>query len=81
MSHDNVVSRAFQGSFRKRGGRTGKEKGQDAVGKKVGGLEKRKDVVRTLLQSGPLRLRADKDQGSNRSNFVLVLKCNGHVSV
>ena len=79
MSHDNVVSRAFQGSFRKRGGRTGKE--MDAVGKKVGGLAKRKDVVRTLLQSGPLRLRADKDQGSNRSNFVLVLKCNGHVSV
>ena len=53
----------------------------DAVGKKVGGLAKRKDVVRTLLQSGPLRLRADKDQGCNRSNFVFVLKCNGHVSV
>ena len=56
----------------------GKEKGPC---RKVGGLEKSKDVVRTVLQSGPLRLRADKDQGSNRNNFVLVLKCNGHVSV
>ena len=43
MSHDTVVSRAFQGSFRRRERRTGKE--MDAVGKKVGGLEKRKDVV------------------------------------
>ena len=51
------------------------------MGKKVGGLEKRKDVVRIVLQSGPLLLRADKDQGCNCSNFVLVLKCNGHVSV
>ena len=51
------------------------------MGKKVGGLEKRKDVVRIVLQSGPLRLRADKDRGCNSSNFVLVLKCNGHVSV
>ena len=49
--------------------------------RKVGGLEKRKDVVRTVLQSGPLWLRADKDQGCNRSSFVLVLKCDGHVSV
>ena len=49
--------------------------------RKVGGLEKGKDVVRTVLQSGPLLLRADKDQGCNRSNFVLVLKCNGLVSV
>ena len=69
MSHDTVVSRAFQGSFRRRERRTGKE--MDAVGKKVGGLEKRKDVVRTVLQAGPLRLRADKDQGRNRRNFVL----------
>ena len=51
------------------------------MGKKVGGLEKRKDVVRIVLQSGPLRLRADKDRECNSSNFVLVLKCNGHVSV
>ena len=51
------------------------------MGKKVGGLEKRKDVVRIVLQSGPLQLRADKDRGCNSSNFVLVLKCNGHVSV
>ena len=66
MSHDNVVSRTLEGSFRKRERQTGKEKG---------GLEKRKDVVRTVLQSGPLWLP------TNRSNFVLVLKCNGHVSV
>ena len=55
MSHDTVVSWAFEGSFRKREGRTGKEEGQC---RKVGGLEKIKDVVRTVLQSGPLRLRA-----------------------
>ena len=78
MSHDNVVSRAFQGSFRKRERRTGKEKGRC---RKEGDLEKRKDVVRTVLQSGPLQLRADKDRGCNCSNFVFVLKCNGHVSV
>ena len=79
MSHDNVVLRAFEGSFRKKE-RDGlaRKKGRC---RKVGGLEKRKDVVRTVLQSGPLRLRADKDQGCNRSNFVFVLKCNGHVSV
>ena len=68
MSHDNVVSRALEGSFRKRERRTGKEKKRTC--RKVGGLEKRKDVVRTVLQAGPLRLRADKDQGCNRSNFV-----------
>ena len=78
MSHDTVVSRAFEGSFRKREGRTGKEEGRCRT---VGGFEKKKDVVRTVLQSGPLRLWADKDQGCNRSNFVLVLKCNGLVSV
>ncbi len=55
MSHDTVVSRAFEGSFRKREGRTGKEEGRCRT---VGGLEKIKDVVRTVLQSGPLRLRA-----------------------
>ena len=55
MSHDTVVSRAFEGSFRKREGRTGKEEGRCRI---VGGLEKIKDVVRTVLQSGPLRLRA-----------------------
>ena len=78
MSHDNVVSPGFEGSFRKRERQTGKKKGPC---RKVGGLETRKDVVRTVLQAGPLRLRADKDQGCNRSNFVLVLKCNGPVSV
>ena len=78
MSHDNVVSRAFEGKCRKRERRTGKEKERR---RKMGGLEKRKDAVRTVLQSGPLRLRADKDQGCNSSNFVLVLKCNGHLSV
>ena len=78
MSNDNVVSQALKGSSRKTERLTGKEKGRC---RKVGGLEKRKDVVRTVLQSGPLWLRADKDQGCNRSSFVLVLKCDGHVSV
>ena len=56
MSHDTVVSWAFEGSFRKkREGQTGKKEGRC---RKVGGLEKKKDVVRTVLQSGPLRLRA-----------------------
>ena len=49
MSHDTVVSWAFEGSFRrkKREGRTGKEEGRCRT---VGGLEKIKDVVRTVLQ-------------------------------
>ena len=56
MSHDTVVSRAFEGFKKKRGmdwqgGRTGRCR-------EVGGLEKKKDVVRTVLQSGPFRLRA-----------------------
>ena len=55
MLHDNVVSQAFEGSFRKREGRTGKEEGRCRT---VGGLEKIKDVVRTVLQSGPLGLWA-----------------------
>ena len=55
VSHDNVVSPGFEGSFRKRERQTGKKKGPC---RKVGGLEKRKDVVRTVLQSGPLWLRA-----------------------
>ena len=60
MSHDTVVSRVFEGSFKKREcqkreGRTGKGEGRCRT---VGGLEKKKDVVRTVLQSGPLRLRA-----------------------
>ena len=55
MSHDNVVSPGFEGSFRKRERQTGKKKGRC---RKAGGLEKVKDVVRTVLQSGPLRLRA-----------------------
>ena len=57
MSHHTVVSWAFEGSFRrkKREEQTGKEEGQC---RKVGGLEKKKDVVRTVLQSGPFRLRA-----------------------
>ena len=70
MSHDNVVSRALEGSFRKRERRTGKEKKRTC--RKVGGLEKRKEVVRTVLKSG---------QGCNRSNFVFILKCSGRVSV
>ena len=55
MSHDTVVSQAFEGSFRKREGRTGKKEGRCRT---VGGLEKIKDVVWTVSQSGPLRLRA-----------------------
>ena len=55
MLHDTVVSRAFEGSLRKREGRTGKEEGRC---RKVGGLEKKKDVVPTVLESGPLLLRA-----------------------
>ena len=57
MSHDTVVSWAFEGSFRKkeRDRLARREEGQC---RKVGGLEKKKDVVRTVLQSGPLRLRA-----------------------
>ena len=55
VSRDTVVLRAFEGSFRKREGRTGKEEGRCRT---VGGLEKIKDVVQTVLQSGPLRLRA-----------------------
>ena len=55
MSHDTVVSRAFEVSFRKREGRTGKEEGRCRT---VGGLEKIKDVVRTFLQTWPLLLRA-----------------------
>ena len=55
MSPDTVVSRAFKGSFRKREGRTGKEEGRCRT---VGGLEKIKDVVRTVLQTWPLLLRA-----------------------
>ena len=34
MSHDNVVSRVLEGSFKKREGRTGKEEGRC---RKVGG--------------------------------------------
>ena len=57
MSHDTVVSWAFEGSFRRkeRDRLARREEGQC---RKVGGLEKKKDVVRTVLQSGPLRLRA-----------------------
>ena len=58
MSHDNVVSPGFEGSLRKRERQTGKKKGPC---RKVGGLEKRKDVVRTVVQSGPLQLQAEKD--------------------
>ena len=56
MSHDTVVPWAFEGSFRKkeRDRLARREEGQC---RKVGGLEKKKDVVQTVLQSGPLRLR------------------------
>ena len=55
MSHDTVVSPAVEGSFRKREGWTGYTEGRC---RSVGGLEKVKDVVQTVMQSGPLRLRA-----------------------
>ena len=57
MSHDTVVSWAFEGSFRKKE-REGLARREERKCRKVGGLEKKKDVVRTVLQSGPLRLRA-----------------------
>ena len=73
MSHDTVVLRAVEGNFRK------KER-EDWQG------------GRTLLESG--RCREDKRcspdsfavwafaaPGCNRSNFVFVRKCNGHVFV
>ena len=56
MSHDTVVSRAFEGSFRKK--RERRTRKEEVRCRTVGGLEKVKDVVRTVLQSGPLRLRA-----------------------
>ena len=55
MSYNTVVSRAFEGSFKKSEGRTGKGERRCRT---VGSLEKIKDVVWTVLQSGPLRLRA-----------------------
>ena len=55
MSHDTVVRRLLKGVSEKRERRTGKEEGRCRT---VGGLEKIKDVVQTVLQSGPLRLRA-----------------------
>ena len=45
----------MKGVLKQREGRTGKEEGRC---RKVGGVEKIKDVVQTVLQSGPLRLRA-----------------------
>ena len=55
MSNDNVVSQALKGSSRKTERLTGKEEGQC---RKVGGLEKKKDVMWTVFQSRPLQLRA-----------------------
>ena len=62
MSPDNAVSRTFQGSFR--GERDGLARRRDVVGKRETedrSLVKRRDVVRTVLQSGPLRLPAEKN--------------------
>ena len=50
MSHDIVVSRAFEGSFqKKREGRNGREEGRCRT---VGGLEKKKDVVGQFCNLG-----------------------------
>ena len=63
MLHDNVVLRAFCTELRRE--RDILARREDAVGKweiEDWGLVKRKDVVRTVLQSGPLRLRAEEDR-------------------
>ena len=70
---------AFQGSFRKRERPIGKQKG--GCRKESGRFREEKRCSPIVLQSGPLPLQADKDQGCNHSNFVLVLECNGHASV
>ena len=59
MSHDTVVSWAFEGSFRKK--RETDWQGKKGRCRKVGGLEKSKDVVQTVLQFGPWRLQTEKD--------------------
>ena len=61
MSHDKAVSRALVGSFRKE--RDGLGRRKNVVGKweiEDLGLVRRKDVVRTVLQAGPVRLQARK---------------------
>ena len=75
MSHDTVVSWAFEGSFRKkeRDRLARREEGQC---RKVGGLEKKK-----RCSADSFAVCAFAAPGCNHSNFVLVLKCNGHVSV
>ena len=74
MSHDTVVSRAFEGFKKKRGmdwqgGRTGRCR-------TVGGLEKKK-----RCSADSFAVWAFAAPGCNHSNFVFVLKCDGHVSV
>ena len=58
MSHDNVVSRVLEGSFKKREGRTGKEEGRC---RKVGGRRLRSGEEKRcrpiVSQSGPFRRR------------------------
>ena len=73
MSHDTVVSWAFEGSFRKKrgtdwqGGRTVQESGRFREDKRCS-----PDSFADLAFAAP---------GCNRSNFVFVLICNEHVSV
>ena len=56
MSHHTVVW-AFEGSFRKKKEKDQLARRKDSVGKREVSRRK-KDVVQTVLQSGPLRLRA-----------------------
>ena len=74
VSHDNVVSRALEGSFRKRERRTGEEKGR--CRRESGRFREEK---RCSLDS--FAVWAFAAPGCNRSNFVFVRKCNGRVSV
>ena len=63
----------LKGVSEKREGQTGKEEGQC---RKVGGLEKKK-----RCSADSFAVWAFAAPGCDHSNFVLVLKCNGHVSV
>ena len=73
MSHDTVVSRAFEGSFQKKrgtdwqGGRTLYNSGRFREDKRCS-----PDSFAIWAFAAP---------GCNHSNFVFVLICNGHVSV
>ena len=62
MLHDSAVSLVLEGSFR-RESQAGKEKGccRKVGDRRLRSGEERKDVIWTLLQSGPFQLWAEKD--------------------